>query len=282
MLKPRELQELGRLLMAQEWIFAKTMPDNPHWYTLRRTWLSDAAFNWAVEKIREGAYDEKYGGWWYRVININGMKYWSMGAPVEETILINRKYLTPADMAAFYDKIAPRYDSVLNDLVCLAENQQVMELIGDVSGQNVLDIGCGTGLLLDYLEPGDYTGIDPSFEMLWRLQEKHPRWADHVVPARLEEFVGGGYDLAVCLFGSANYIHPDYVAAIPELVRPGGRYVVMFFDEDYYPITYQRAGVTPPPGLTREGEVAVLPGERHRLGSYTIVDGRRAEAAAGA
>jgi hypothetical protein len=29
------------------------------------------------------------------VLNIDGMKYWTMGAPLDETILINRKYLTP-------------------------------------------------------------------------------------------------------------------------------------------------------------------------------------------
>jgi hypothetical protein len=29
------------------------------------------------------------------VLNIDDMKYWTMGAPIPETILINRKHLTP-------------------------------------------------------------------------------------------------------------------------------------------------------------------------------------------
>jgi hypothetical protein len=95
MIPPADLQRVRNLLSAQQWIFAKTMPDNPHWYTLRKHWQRDEDFAWTVETIRRCGYEEIYEGRSYTVLNIDDMKYWTMGAPVEETILINRKHLAP-------------------------------------------------------------------------------------------------------------------------------------------------------------------------------------------
>ena len=43
-------------------------------------------------------------------------------------------------------------------------------------GCKVLDLGCGSGLLLELLalQPEDYIGIDPSEKMLEELQRKFP------------------------------------------------------------------------------------------------------------
>jgi len=80
---------------AQQWIFAKTMPENPHEYTLRREWPSDADFVRAVLFIREHGYQNLFEGRWYTQLDIGEHTYWTMGAPVEETILINRKRIAP-------------------------------------------------------------------------------------------------------------------------------------------------------------------------------------------
>jgi hypothetical protein len=268
MLLPQELQQVGSLLLRQEWIFAKTMPEDPRWYTLREGWACDADFVHVVTRMREAGEEEVYKGRRRRVLHVNGMKYWTMGAPLPQTILINRKPLGPIPSA--YDPIAPVYDQVFSDPASQAENRALMAHIGDVRQSHVLDIGCGTGLFLDYLRPAAYTGIDPSFPMLTCLKAKHPGYADHVLACPLEAFVGGGYDLAVCLFGTANYIHPAYVEAIPALVRPGGRYLVMFFREGYQPVTYQRTGHVVPhwPGVH-----ATLPGTVSCLGNFVLVDG---------
>ena len=95
MIPPADLQRVSDLLLPQQWIFARTMPDNPHWYTLRNLWERDADFTWTVETIRRYGYEEIYEGRRYTVLNLDYMKYWTMGAPVAETILINRKFLTP-------------------------------------------------------------------------------------------------------------------------------------------------------------------------------------------
>ena len=70
--------------------FAKTMPRCPHHYTLRNTWLNDNDFVDCVQLIRESGYDEAFGGTRFVYLNANGYKYWTMGASLDETTLINR------------------------------------------------------------------------------------------------------------------------------------------------------------------------------------------------
>ena len=92
--RKRDLERIAELLEAQEWIFAKTMPENPHWYTLRRKWARDRDFARVVRLIRKYGVAERYPPGSknrYTVMVLGGFKYWTMGWPVEKTILINRK-----------------------------------------------------------------------------------------------------------------------------------------------------------------------------------------------
>lgn len=89
-----DLSRLARVLETKSYRFAKTMPKWPHWYTLRKTWEVDEDFVFAVETIREHGFTEKWGGRTFRAFALNGLKYWTMGAPIERTILINRKPIT--------------------------------------------------------------------------------------------------------------------------------------------------------------------------------------------
>lgn len=96
---------LAGLLATATWVFAKTMPQNPHFYTLRKTCVHDADFVWAVEQIRLRGYRQKYQGNWYTQLDVGEHFYWTMGWPVGTldwgwerlnkagTILINRKSL---------------------------------------------------------------------------------------------------------------------------------------------------------------------------------------------
>jgi len=262
------LQTIGRSLLAHPWIYAKTMPTEPHWYTLRRDWTEDAAFVTAVEAIRTYGYPERYKQSQYTRLNINGMKYWTMGAPVPATILINRAALDVRP--APYDPIAPHYDTAFADSASVAETEAVMDLVGDVTQSHVLDIGCGTGTVLDFLRPQAYTGIDPSQAMLTELARKHPTAATSVIRTPLEEFVGTAYDVALCLFGAANYIPAEVVSQIPLLIRPGGRYLVMFFAPGYVPVTYARTGHVV---SHYDGVHATLPGHVTTLGHFVVVQG---------
>jgi hypothetical protein len=88
-----ELDFCRELIAKSRWIFAKTMPQNPHYYMLRKEYASDAEFVRFVEIIRRYGYRYQYGGYWYIQLDVDEWFYWTMGAPLEETILINRKDL---------------------------------------------------------------------------------------------------------------------------------------------------------------------------------------------
>ncbi len=255
-------------LLSKEYRFAKTMPENPHWYTLRKSWGNDAEFDRVVAIMRQFGYREKFGKTWYTMFDVNGWKYWTMGAPIRETILINRRTIT---LPSQYDAIADVYDSlfVLED--DKAENMAVMRRLGNLDGR-VLDIGCGSGLLLDLdgLTPNRYTGIDPSQKMLDVLRLKHPSFQDCLVHSTFESFYGNGYDLIVSLFGASSYVHPATLSRIPSLLTPQGRFFLMFYKPDYRPVTYQKTGNTFQHYV--DGHTC-FSGDVTEFGNYYIVEG---------
>jgi hypothetical protein len=85
--------DVRRWLESQRWIFARSRADNPHEYCLRREADSDATFERIVQFIRE--YGSPYP-WWGAVFDqlpLGDHCYWTMGASIENTVLINRKTL---------------------------------------------------------------------------------------------------------------------------------------------------------------------------------------------
>lgn len=247
-------------LLAAEYRFAKTMPENPHWYTLRKDWSDDAAFVEAVEFIRANGYIEIYKKSKYTMFNLNGYKYWTMGAPIWYrngnpcTILINRAKISED---SDYDLIADRYDRLHIDPESQIENDEITTWLYAKSDERTLDIGCGTGLLLDYCRIDDYVGLDPSAQMLGQLVARRPNRRGNICNARFEEFYDGdGFDLIVSLFGSMNYVDPAYFNRIYGLLKPGGRIFAMFYQERYVPVTYERAGVAFPHHLTSEYDLS--------------------------
>lgn len=81
---------LRAILPLKTWNFAATMPQNPHWYTVSDTW-ERSDFDRAVETIRRYGVRVRYDGAYYTQLPVDGFFYWTMGWPVNETILINRK-----------------------------------------------------------------------------------------------------------------------------------------------------------------------------------------------
>jgi hypothetical protein len=77
-------------LQASQWAFAKTMPHNPHWYTLRKDWVAKVSFDAVVQYIRDHGTERKFMSATYTYFDYNGWTYWTMGAPLPITILINK------------------------------------------------------------------------------------------------------------------------------------------------------------------------------------------------
>jgi hypothetical protein len=74
------------LLETAPWQFARTMADNPHWYTLRRRWQNDSDFVYVVKSIRAWGSVERFPdpekGWPYIALDVEGYHYWTMGPGV--------------------------------------------------------------------------------------------------------------------------------------------------------------------------------------------------------
>lgn len=152
------------------WIWAKTMPNIPHEYIVRGQSLPERDFVDFVKIIREYGVEEYWKRYKNKYLYLDGFKYWTMGNPIDETTIINRQKVFSA-----YDEIAERYDSLFTDPVYAQEDEEIRVQI-DWRGENVLDVGCGTGLLIDILkiDKGKYLGVDPSSNMLAKLKWKYP------------------------------------------------------------------------------------------------------------
>ena len=82
-------EELLSFVSSERWTYAKTMPDWPHEYLVRER-VDRNLFELTVAHIRSNGYE---GSFYKRKIvyyEEDGLVYWTMGAPLEETTIINR------------------------------------------------------------------------------------------------------------------------------------------------------------------------------------------------
>ncbi len=87
------LKEAEEFTSSCRWQYAKTYPSAPHEYTCL-AWNPSAKRQMVdfAYLIRDAGYTERFGNSDYRVLVIDGMKYWTMDEPLENTDLINRTY----------------------------------------------------------------------------------------------------------------------------------------------------------------------------------------------
>jgi trans-aconitate methyltransferase len=121
---------------------------------------------------------------------------------------------------------ADRY--VTNAAFVSTYGSAVAELLGDISGQRVLDLGCGDGrLTLELVEKGaSVVGIDASASMIESAKEKG---LDAQVLDALEMSFEGEFD-SVFTNATLHWIpnHPLLAAKVFAAVKPGGQFVGEF------------------------------------------------------
>jgi len=292
------------------WRNASTFTDSaPHSYVIRDKTMDDPDCTRAVQVIRTYGQPGKFYGstqiylqdpddpntrWWTMsgtisqqgVINrsTDGRMYGKQDAPVTAQPLHNGQVV--AEVVSLYDHLATVYDSMYDAShcpPCTQENDAVRRLIVKHFGfyaPRTLDVGCGTGLLLDMkvTSPDLYTGLDPSQGMLNALVLKHPK-VTHLVPARLEDavsakrFVPKQFELVASLFGSPSYIEPVAIEALPSLTSD--LLLLMHYRAGYWPDYWPHQPVMM--DESREAALA-LPGAEHFTINnmvVTLVDVRR-------
>lgn len=83
------LVNIKTFIAKHNWTFAKTMPQFPHWYVVRKD-CDEAEFVDLVVYIRAYGDVRPWGHYMLTYLDVDEYKYWTMGNPIDETTIINR------------------------------------------------------------------------------------------------------------------------------------------------------------------------------------------------
>ena len=271
-------ERLVENLERAKYRYAVTYQNLPHYYTVAKDWADfksemSEELSWTVWEMRKHDVMRPFAGWEQHYLDVNGFSYWTMVPRDEETILINRQYSTHGAYDSPFDAIAHRYDDSDEYWRKVRDEREALYAPAAPSGR-VLDVGCGTGLLVDYcyrqIDLERYVGIDPSAGMLAKFALKHPDYKadatllrttfeDYETPLR--------FDTIVAMAGSASHVTGvDVVEKARHLLAPGGRAYLMFYRDPA--AAFERMGIEAPP-------LAATPDGAVEDGEYVVVELRR-------
>ncbi|MDZ8186138.1 MAG: class I SAM-dependent methyltransferase [Nostoc sp. ChiSLP02] len=143
--------------------------------------------------------------------------------------LRNKKFL--------FDRWAPTYDWLLPSVFYRAIHKRLLEYVNLPERANILDIGCGTGRLLERLATKfpdlRGTGLDLSANMLRmaRLSNRHhPRLIYVEGKAESLPFADGQFDAVFSTISFLHYLEPrQVISEISRVLSPGGRFYLVDF-----------------------------------------------------
>ncbi len=81
--------DLRNFVKVESWTYSKTMPKWPHEYIVREQ-VNDSLFVSLVQHIRANGYQGMFYQTAITYFEEGGLVYWTMGAPVGETTIVNR------------------------------------------------------------------------------------------------------------------------------------------------------------------------------------------------
>lgn len=153
-------------------------------------------------------------------------------------------------MSDFFEARVDGYDNhMISNVPGCNEGYKIMSELLPKSSENLLDLGCGTGLELDEIfktHPSiKVTGIDLTQAMLDRLSEKHHDKDITLINASYFDYDFGleKYNAVVSFQTMHHYSHDMKIklySRIYSALKPGGRYIECDYmviaqeDEDFY------------------------------------------------
>jgi demethylmenaquinone methyltransferase/2-methoxy-6-polyprenyl-1,4-benzoquinol methylase len=132
-----------------------------------------------------------------------------------------------------FDRIAPRYDLVNRVMtfgVDRAWRRRAVRSLGVGPGQRVIDLGCGTGDLVEEVSRTGATvaGVDVSFEMIVHGRRRMPEEQFFRADAQHLPFTDASFDGAVSGFALRNFAFiPAALAETARVLKPGARLAVL-------------------------------------------------------
>ena len=143
------------------------------------------------------------------------------------------KIITDDPRVAYFDRCAEGWDSDVQKVRRTLERlERCRGLLGFRGGQDVLEVGCGTGQITGWLAgqvaPGRVVGIDFSAQMLARAQAKSLPAEFRLLDICSAPAGEAAFDVAFCFHCFPHF--RDQSAALANLaasLRPGGRLIVM-------------------------------------------------------
>jgi demethylmenaquinone methyltransferase/2-methoxy-6-polyprenyl-1,4-benzoquinol methylase len=139
----------------------------------------------------------------------------------------------PADVAAMFDEVAPRYD-LTNAVLSLGQDRRwrtaVTRALDLQAGERVLDLAAGTATSSVALARSGATVVGCDFS-LGMLRQGRGRGVDLVAGDAMKlPFADASFDAVTISFGLRNVADPSVaLAELRRVTRPGGRLVVCEF-----------------------------------------------------
>ena len=137
--------------------------------------------------------------------------------------------MNKADVIAFFDRCAPEWDAdmIRNESVI----QTILDNAGVCAGIDVLDVACGTGVLIpDYLNRSVHsvTGIDISPEMIRIAEKKFPQESVNLICGDVESAqFDRQFDCVMVYNAFPHFPDPQrLIERLSGLLAPGGTLTV--------------------------------------------------------
>ena len=148
---------------------------------------------------------------------------------VEEKGDVLARVIQKQDVIEFFDMLAPSWDD--DQIIEPEKINAILDYAGVKEGVSVLDVACGTGVLMpDYLERdvAKITGVDISNEMIQIAKDKFHDSRVEFICADVEEVeLTEAYDVCMIYNAFPHFVNPaSLIKCLSEKLRMGGRLTI--------------------------------------------------------